>query len=64
MTLASGQQVRVGDVILQVTVECEPCVQMERIRQGLRQDLEGKRGMFATVVTPGTIRVGNPVKLT
>jgi MOSC domain-containing protein YiiM len=62
MKLASGQQLRVGDALLEVTLECEPCVQMDRIRPGLRRDLQGKRGKFATVIIPGTIHVGDRVR--
>ncbi len=63
MALEEGQRVSVGDAILEVTIPCEPCVQMERIRQGLKRALDGKRGMFASVLTPGTIRVGDAVKV-
>ena len=63
MRLATGQQVHIGETVLEVTSECEPCVQMDRIRPGLRQKLQGKRGMFAIVVTPGTIRVGDRVRV-
>lgn len=62
MSLAPNQQLRVGDAILQVTTPCEPCVQMDRIRSGLKAALNGKRGMFARVVSPGTIRVGDAVE--
>ena len=62
MSLAPGQTLYIGDAVLEVTAPCEPCVQMERIRQGLRQALEGKRGMFARVSSPGTIRIGDAVK--
>jgi MOSC domain-containing protein YiiM len=61
MKLASGQQLHIGNVILEVTVECEPCIQMDRLRSGLRQELRGKRGMFASVIVPGIIHVGDPV---
>jgi MOSC domain-containing protein YiiM len=63
MKLAAGQQLHVGDAVLEVTVECEPCIQMDRIRLGLRRELEGKRGMFATVIVPGTIHVGDRVRV-
>jgi MOSC domain-containing protein YiiM len=61
MNLSPGQQLQIGDAILEVTVPCDPCVQMDRIRQGLRRALEGKRGMFARVLKPGIIRVGDAV---
>ncbi len=62
MKLSPGQQLRIGDAILEVTIPCEPCVQMERIQHGLKRALAGKRGMFARVLTPGTIRIGDTVK--
>jgi MOSC domain-containing protein YiiM len=42
---------------------CDPCERMEAIREGLRADLEGKRGMLARVVEPGEVAVGDPVEL-
>jgi MOSC domain-containing protein YiiM len=63
MSLSPGQRLHIGDSVLEVTVPCEPCVQMERVRKGLKQALQGKRGMFAQVVTPGTIRIGDTVTL-
>jgi MOSC domain-containing protein YiiM len=63
MGLAAGQRLQVGDTVLEVTVPCEPCVQMDRIRDGLKRSLEGKRGMFARVLSSGVIRVGDAVVL-
>jgi MOSC domain-containing protein YiiM len=63
MALSPGQRLHIGNSVLEVTVPCQPCVQMERIRKGLKQALAGKRGMFAQVVTTGTIRVGDRVML-
>jgi MOSC domain-containing protein YiiM len=34
---------------------------MEEIRPGLQAELEGKRGMLASVVRSGQVRVGDPV---
>jgi MOSC domain-containing protein YiiM len=36
---------------------------MEAIREGLRAELEGKRGMLARVVEPGEVAVGDSVEL-
>ncbi len=63
MTLAPHQQLKIGDAVLEVTVICEPCIQMDRIRSGLRSALEGKRGMFARVLRPGMIRVGDVIEV-
>ena len=61
MTLDAGCQLRVGETLLEVTIPCEPCIQMNRVRPGLKAGLEGKRGMFARVVTGGVIRIGDEV---
>jgi MOSC domain-containing protein YiiM len=63
MQLAADQKLRVGDAVLEVTGPCEPCTQMDRLRNGLRSALEGKRGMFVRVLTPGMIRVGDAVEM-
>jgi MOSC domain-containing protein YiiM len=63
MMLAAEQKLRVGGAVLEVTGPCDPCIQMDRLRDGLRSALEGKRGMFLRVHTPGTIRVGDAVEM-
>jgi len=61
MSFAEGQRLRVGEALLEVTVPCEPCVMMDRIRHGLQRALQGRRGMFAKVVAKGAIHVGDSV---
>jgi MOSC domain-containing protein YiiM len=63
MTLQHGQQLRIGDAIVAVTIPCDPCIQMDRLRYGLQDDLQYRRGMFVKVVAPGTVRVGDPVQV-
>ncbi len=58
-----GQQVRVGEALFEVTMVCDPCHRMDELRQGLRAELEGKRGMLARVVESGEIAVGDTVEL-
>jgi MOSC domain-containing protein YiiM len=36
---------------------------MEEIRPGLQAELEGRRGMLASVVRQGSVAVGDSVKL-
>ncbi len=57
-TLALGE-----DVVLKITGHCAPCARMDEIRSGLREELEGKRGMLATVVQGGTVRVGDAIRV-
>jgi MOSC domain-containing protein YiiM len=61
MTLREGQQLRLGNTLVEVTIPCEPCIQMERVRSGLQEALQNRRGMFVRVVLPGTVRVGDRV---
>ena len=63
MGLQEGQNLRLGEALVTVTIPCEPCIQMERIRQGLRGSLQNRRGMFVRVVAEGTVRVGDPVEI-
>src|SRR5947208_16496798 len=58
-----GQRVRVGEAVFEVTMVCDPCHRMDELRQGLRAELEGKRGMLARVVESGEVAVGDQVEL-
>ena len=62
MNLPEGQRFRVGEATIEITIPCEPCSQMNRIRSGLRADIDGKRGRFARVVSPGEINVGDSLQ--
>lgn len=61
-SLEIGQQLRIGDAHLEVTMVCTPCNQMERIRPGLRRELWGRRGMLCRVLEGGFIRPGDSVE--
>ena len=61
--LAEGQRVRAGEVLLEVTVPCTPCGQMDEIRQGLKEALRGRRGVLCRVLEPGRIRRGDPIEV-
>jgi molybdopterin adenylyltransferase len=58
-----GQQVRVGDAVFEITMVCDPCKKMDVLRQGLRAELEDKRGMLARVVEGGEVAVGDEIQL-
>jgi MOSC domain-containing protein YiiM len=60
--LAIGQQLRVGESLLEVSEICRPCDQMEKIRPGLRKELWGRRGMLCRVVEGGIIRRGDTIE--
>jgi MOSC domain-containing protein YiiM len=58
-----GQQVRVGGALFEITMVCDPCHRMDELRDGLRGELQGKRGMLARVVESGEVAVGDEVEL-
>ncbi len=58
-----GQRVRAGEAEFEITMVCDPCHRMDELRQGLRAELQGKRGMLATVVESGEVAVGDEVTL-
>lgn len=58
-----GQQLRVGEAVFEVTMVCDPCKKMDALREGLRAELEDKRGMLARVVEGGEVAVGDEIEL-
>lgn len=64
MDLPEGSRLRLGtSAVLEITKICEPCFRMDEIRDGLKQELEGRRGMVARVIQGGTIRVDDPIRV-
>jgi MOSC domain-containing protein YiiM len=61
-SLPIGQQLRIGQARLEVSMVCTPCDQMERIRPGLRKELWGRRGMLCRVLEGGIIRPGESIE--
>jgi MOSC domain-containing protein YiiM len=58
-----GQRVKVGEAVLEITMVCDPCHRMDELREGLRAEIDGKRGMLAHVVEGGEIALGDPIEL-
>jgi len=64
MQLLPMQQLKIGSqVILEITQPCTPCHRMDEIRQGLFQEIAGRRGMLAKVVRGGEIRRGDQIDI-
>lgn len=58
--LASGQVLRIGkSTLVRLTIPCEPCAKLNRVRAGLARDVAGHRGFLARVLTDGEVRVGD-----
>jgi MOSC domain-containing protein YiiM len=58
-----GQRVRAGGAVFEITMVCDPCHRMDELRDGLRAELDGKRGMLARVVESGEVVVGDEIQL-
>jgi molybdopterin adenylyltransferase len=58
-----GQRVRAGEAVFEITMVCDPCHRMDELRQGLRSELDDKRGMLARVVESGEVALGDEVEL-
>jgi uncharacterized protein YcbX len=67
-----GRTVRLGEVVLDVAAACPRCVMVTRdvtpdvpadraVLRHIVRDLDQNLGVYATVRTPGTVRVGDPV---
>ena len=62
-TLSVGQRLRAGEALLEVTMLCTPCHQLDEIRQGLQEVMRGRRGLLCRVVESGRIRRGDRVEI-
>jgi MOSC domain-containing protein YiiM len=62
MRWAVGQRVAVGEAEFEISMVCDPCHLMEEIRPGLQAELEGRRGMLASVVRTGRVAMGDVVR--
>ena len=58
-----GQRVAVGEAEFEITMICDPCHRMDELREGLRSELDGRRGMLARVVKSGEVAVGDEVRV-
>lgn len=58
-----GRRFAVGEVVLEGTRLCEPCAHLERLTQkGVLAAFVHRGGLRATILTEGTIRVGDVIR--
>lgn len=63
---AEGARLRIGDeVVLEITVECDPCFRMDQIAMGLQEALrpDWRGGACARVISGGRIAVGDQIRI-
>ena len=60
-----GTRLRIGDVVLEITQECDPCSRMETLAPGLKAALtpDWRGGALARVIAGGRIAVGDMIKV-
>lgn len=56
--LGSGTVLDFGGLRLRITIPCEPCAQLDKVRPGLSRDVGLRRGLLARVVASGTVALG------
>jgi MOSC domain-containing protein YiiM len=62
--LTEGQTLKVGDGLeFKIGELCDPCDNMDHICPGLREKIEGQRGLFVTPLFSGTVNVGDDVTI-
>ena len=59
----AGVRMRVGQALLEATLECTPCQFIEDKRPGLREAMNGKRGTLFRVIEGGEIKVGDEIQM-
>ncbi len=62
-SLAAGSVLQIGGAALEIIGDCAPCGQMEELQAGLRQAIEGRRGVLARVLESGTLRIGDRIEV-
>lgn len=61
--LKPGQRLAVGDALLEVTIPCEPCYQIDEVRMGLQEALKDRRGVLCRVIQGGRISRGDLIEV-
>jgi MOSC domain-containing protein YiiM len=59
-----GKRIQIGDLILQVTAETDPCQRMDDLCPGLRKALASdfRGGIRCCIIKPGEIKLGDEVR--
>lgn len=60
-----GTRLRIGSVLLEITMECDPCHRMDAIADGLHAALtpDWRGGVCTRVIEGGTIRIGDNIRI-
>ena len=61
--LEKGTQLLIGDVILEITIECTICNGLNKIDDKVPKLLKDSRGVFTKVVQGGTIHINDTIEI-
>ncbi|HHD82333.1 MAG TPA: MOSC domain-containing protein [Campylobacterales bacterium] len=59
--LPIGTQMKIGEVLVEITQNCTICNHLSKVDKALPKLLENDRGVFVKVIQPGFIEIGNSV---
>ena len=62
-TLPPGSRLRLGDALLEVTMACTVCGELDDLRPGLKEALRERRGILTRVVESGMVRLGDSISV-
>jgi MOSC domain-containing protein YiiM len=62
-TLQPGQRLRIGGTLLEVTMPCTVCGELDDFRPGLKEALRDRRGVLTRVLETGSVQRGDAVTL-
>ena len=58
-----GTRLKSDDVVLRIVEVCDPCSYLDTIRQGLKRESIGRRGMLAVIENGGRLEEGRPIEV-
>lgn len=61
--LTAGDQLRIGEVLLEISQSCTMCDHLSKIDESLPTLLKDDRGIFAKVIEGGVIKKGDEITL-
>jgi len=64
MALQPGDRLRLGEsAVIEATFSCNSCHSLDEVRQGLQEEMHGRRGMLFRVLEGGVVQPGDKVSL-
>ena len=61
--LNAGDQLHIGEVILEITQNCTICNTLSKVDEKLPKLLKSDRGIFAKTIKSGKIKIGDSIKV-